>query len=257
MIRVNTQKRGTRLKAAVIKTGGSKMVDSNGLNRPNTIALLSGLRENLTKLDKLSLVIGGGQPSRLALKTGGVDGPQLAVEATRRHAAQLGEVMLQLGMPVYGEVPTNVSELQQAIADTEFGVAVGGLELGQTTDAVAMSAAQILLDDGYDVSLVVLSNIPAIYNMPPEMINAKKISKVSLNWLLETGVLINDPRFFEHGMHVPLDPIAVQRYEGFAHKVPLYFTDASNTAGVRQFLLGEDLDSGTLITDGVEPCFYS
>lgn len=206
--------------------------------------------------ERAVFIVGGGQPARMALKTGGVNGPELAVEATRRHAVQLGTTMCQLGMPIRGEIPTNVQELKQAISDAEFGVVAGGLELGQTTDAVAMSAAQILNDQGYEVSIIVLSNIGAIYTGDPKTVaHVRQIKQTSVDWLVEEGILINAPQFFKDGMKVPLDPIAVARYQEISQH-PLYFTGVNNTAGVNQFLTTGQASNGTLISQGVETRFY-
>ncbi|MDH5533038.1 MAG: hypothetical protein OEX81_01260 [Candidatus Pacebacteria bacterium] len=245
-------------KALVLKFGGSATVGDNGLNPDYIECFLFALSLYLTSMyEKAVFIVGGGPPARKALKEHGeIAGPSIALELTRKHARQLGQEICRIGMPVCGTVPTTFLELRQAITDTDFGVAVGGLELGQTTDAIAMSAAGILTNSGYEVSLVVLSNIEAIYNMPPEMVQARAIKQASLDWFLEERILLNDPSLFKDGMNVPLDPIATGRYQVFAQKVPLYFTKADNIAGVRQFLSGESPDSGTLIADGVEPCFY-
>lgn len=245
-------------RSIVLKFGGSATVGDNGLNPEYIKWFLESLGLSLTEtFDKAVFVVGGGSPARKALaELGEVNGPLIALELTRRHARQLGQTMCELGISVCGTVPTTFLELRQAITDTQFGVAVGGLELGQTTDAIAMSAAGVLRNNGYTVDLVVLSNIHAIYNMPPDMSYAKAIRHASLEWMLEEGILVNDAKSFRDGMNVPLDPVAIGRYQVFAPKVPLYFTKADNTAGVRQFLMGENLDSGTLISHGVETCFY-
>jgi uridylate kinase len=245
-------------KALVMKLGGGGFVSLLSLDVQGTTLFIKALKSLIEQYEKVILIVGGGPPARRVLQDlGEVLGPPVALELTRKHARELNQVMCDLGMEFCGVIPTNVLELRQAITDTKFGVAVGGLELGQTTDAVAMSAAQALTNNGYEVSLVIVSNIEAIYNMPPEMAASQAIKTASLDWMIEEGILINDVLFFKDGMNVPLDPVAVNRYQSFAHKVPLYFTNAGNTSGVEQFLLGEPVTSGTVIFDGVDPSFYS
>lgn len=236
----------------VLKFGGSATTNQTGLNPAYLAEFFSALQVDLTKLfEKAVFVVGGGTRARKELS---LHGPQAALAITRQHAGQLGQTLRGLGLPICLDVPTDVEKLRQQIEKTNFGVAVGGLELGQTTDAVAMSAAQILSDLGYQVSIVVLSNVPAIYTFDPKKdSNAQQIAVATLEQLVELGVLIDDPEAFRHGMNVPLDPVAVYRYKNLDHH-PLFFAGAGDAEGVRKFLTRSDTDTGTLIRQGSELC---
>lgn len=238
--------------AVVLKFGGSATTNQTGLNPAYLAEFFSALKLDLTKLfAKAVFVVGGGVRARKELS---LNGPQAALAITRQHAGQLGQTLRGFGLPISFTVPTTTDKLRKQIEETNFGVAVGGLELGQTTDAVAMSAAQILNDLGYQVSIVVLSNVPAIYTSDPrEDLGAKQIAVATLGQLVKMGILIDDPEAFRHGMNVPLDPVAVYRYKTLDHH-PLFFAGASDAEGVKKFLTQSETDTGTLIRQGSEIC---
>jgi uridylate kinase len=230
-------------------------VDLSGLNLLYVITLMSGLGIDLTKMfDKAVFVVGGGKRARQAFQD---DGVKAAIAVTQEHASQLGAVLYDsLRLPLLREVPKSVIELEQAISGKAFGVAVGGLQAGQTTDAVAMSALNILSNQGYQVYPVVLSNVPAIYTADPQKDDqARAIKSASLIWLVEQGVLTAATNEFVDGMSVPLDPVAVNRFMSLQQH-SLLFTSAEDVTGVRQFLTDEEVQSGTLIAQGVETCLY-
>jgi len=239
-------------RALVLKFGGSATTNQIGLIPIYVSDFLSALKVDLTKLfEKAVFVVGGGVRARKELS---LNGPNGALAITREHAKQLGQTLRGMGLPISLNVPTATDKLRQQIEETSFGVAVGGLELGQTTDAVAMSAAQILNDLRYEVSIVVLSNVPAIYTSDPRLDSeAKQIAVATIVQLVEMGVLIDDPKAFKHGMNVPLDPIAVFRYKTLDHH-PLFFAGASDIEGVKKFLTQSDTTTGTLIKQGSNIC---
>jgi uridylate kinase len=239
-------------RAVVLKFGGSATTNQTGLNPAYLTEFFSGIGVDLTKLfDKAVFVVGGGIRARKELS---LKGPKAALAITRQHAGQLGQALRSFNFPVCLNVPTNFAELQMLVEKTDFGVAVGGLELGQTTDAVAMSAAQILDNLGYEVSIVVLSNVPAIYTADPKNNpDAKQVAVATLEQLVELGVLVDNPDAFRHGMNVPLDPIAVYRYKILDHHT-LFFAGASDTMGVKNYLTRGEINTGTLIRRGNELC---
>lgn len=241
-------------KAVVIKFGGSATISENGLNPDYIENFLNAVGYDLLKqFDKVVFVIGGGVRARRALN---LYGPEEAVKITHGHAGQLSYELNKAGIVCDLNVPTTTSALRSAIEQAEYGVAVGGLEVGQTTDAVAISAVQKLVELEYQVQVVILSNIETIYtDDPKKTVLAQPIRVTSLDWLVERNIVVNDASRFSHGMNVPLDPVAVERYQCVKH-VPLFFSGAGNTEGVRQFLSGKPVQSGTLIAEGRETCFY-
>lgn len=238
-----------------MKFGGSATIGENGLNQDYLGNFLEEVGLDLIRqFEKAVFVIGGGVRARRALNLGG---PDEAVKVTRGHAGQLSFELNKVGIACDFNIPINTSDLERLIEEAEFAVSVGGLELGQTTDAVAITAANKLADLDYQVSIVVLSNIEAIYTDDPKKIeSAQAIKQASLPWLIENRILLGDAKLFTHGMNVPLDPVAVQRYS-HNQSTSLFFTGADNTQGVREFLGGQSVQSGTLISEGVETCFYS
>lgn len=239
-------------RALVIKFGGSATTTLSGLNPAYLQDFFAGITLDLSKhFEKAVFVIGGGQRARVAIAQ---FGPEAALDVTREHAQELGTLLCELGLPVCGRIPRDVDELAEVVAQAKFGVAVGGLELGQSTDAVAMSAAQVLNALGYEVAIVVLSNVPAIYTADPRQdVEARQIVASDLETLIQMKILINEPKSFRHGMSVPLDPVAVFRYQGIAQH-PLYFSQASDFDGVNQFLTNCEIKSGTLIKRGEQLC---
>ncbi|MCL4208695.1 hypothetical protein KJZ63_03635 [Patescibacteria group bacterium] len=239
-------------RAVVLKFGGSATTNQTGLNPIYVSDFLSALKVDLmTLFEKAVFVVGGGVRARKELS---LRGPKGALAITRQHAGELGQALRSLGLPISLSVPTTTEMLRGLIAETKFGVAVGGLELGQTTDAVALSAAQILNDLGYQVSIVVLSNVPAIYTADPKKdSDARQIAVASLEQLVKMGVLVDDMAAFEHGMNVPLDPVAVYRYKSLDHH-PLFFAGADDAVGVGSFLTQGESNTGTLIKNGSEIC---
>lgn len=243
--------------ALVLKFGGSATTTLDGLNLVYLADFFARLDLDLTKIfEKVVLVVGGGSRSRQALATAG---PEAALAVTRDHAHELNLALRQLDLSgltqgvVAGLVPTNHQELRAAIIESQL-VAVGGLELGQSTDAVALSAAQILDELGCEVAIVVLSNVAAIYTQDPKKApEAKQIACATLDQLVELGVLVDNPSAFKHGMNVPLDPIAVHRYANINHQ-PLYFAGAADIEGVRNFLTHGEQNSGTLVKRGLDLC---
>lgn len=239
-------------RALVLKFGGSATTNQTGLNPSYLADFFSVLNMDLTEtFEKAVFVVGGGIRARKELS---LKGPQAALAITRQHAGELGQALRDFNYPICLNVPTNVDQLQKLVKETEFGVAVGGLELGQTTDAVAMSAAQILNDLGYEVAIVVLSNVPAIYTFDPKKNpEARQIAVATLEQLIELGILVDKPEAFHHGMNVPLDPVAVHRYTNLDHH-SLFFAGASDAYGVKNYLTQGEITTGTLVRHGAELC---
>lgn len=244
----------TKKRAIVLKFGGSATVDVEGLNLAYITRFLRELDVDLRQLfDKAVFVVGGGKRARQAFQSGGV---QAAIEVTQEHALQLDGALCGFGYNCLGYVPTSPSQLEPAITQANFGVAVGGLEVGQTTDAVAMSAAEVLDSLGYQVTIIVLSNVAAIYTADPRTeLTAKPIKYASLSWMIEQGILLDNPAQFSDGMSVPLDPVAVSRYSKLQQH-QLLFCSADDVLSVRQLLMNEEVTNGTLLIPEVEPCFH-
>jgi uridylate kinase len=242
-------------KALILKLGGSTAVNLAGLNLSYAARLIKDIEQPIFKqYERVVFVVGGGTRARQALIDGGVTA---AIQVTQEHAAQLASVVIQAGLTCWDKVPTSVEKLEEAISETDFAVSVGGLEIGQTTDAVGMTATEILDRQGYQVSVVILSNVEAIYTADPRKFSsAKPVKKAPIDWFIQEGILLDNPQAFRDGMSVPLDPVAVSRYKALT-KHKLLFTSADDVNGVRHFLTGVGEQSGTVICEGVDPCFYS
>ncbi len=205
-------------KALIVKFGGSSSTTMEGANPEYFLPFFNDVKEALTQhYARLALIIGGG-PRVRALQAGVTEDrekDQIGIRALREHAAQLRTFARESGLSVAEYVPQDEQHAREIVsADKAFAVAFGGLKVGQSTDTVAITAAEIFQDEGYEALVVVLSNIARIFTADPKLEpNARPIRRASLDRLVEEGVLVNDPAKFRPGMNVTLDPVAVHRLQ--------------------------------------------
>jgi uridylate kinase len=173
---------------------------------PAKISAYAGLLRRLKKKGhKIVVVTGGGEDARRMLQAAReLGGSETLCDMIGIETARLNSRLLiaKLGEDAYPEPPTSVGELRRAF---ELGkiVIMGGLQPGQSTDAVAAIAAESI---GADI-LIRTTDVDGVYTSDPAKDpNAKKLDRIEVNRLLKK-VLSGE---FVAGSYELFDPIAVK-----------------------------------------------
>lgn len=254
-----------RPRAAVIKFGGSNATTLEGAN----VEYLSGfLREVapllLSMYARAILSIGGGPRVRVEQQryTTNEEKDTAGIRIIREHAHQLVSIARSIGLSVASSVPRNERELRELVHNhREFALVLGGLKTGQSSDAAAVTAAEVLQDEGYDAVIVMLSNIRHIFTADPKVnAGARPIQRASIDALVADGVVVNDPKLFVPGMNVALDPVAVSRLQERGRRgkpIRLWFGHGSDVANAKRFLSGKPVQGGTeLVSRNKRTAYY-
>ena len=150
--------------------------------------------EQLSKEYKLAVVVGGGSIARryieLAPESKGIK-DLVGIEVSRLNA-----LLLALHTPsAVKSVPKDPSEVLK-LWDGERVLITGGLQPGQSTNAVAMVVAELI---GADM-VINASVVDAVYDRPPDKEGAKRIEKIraeELMRLLSKEGWKNEPGAYE------------------------------------------------------------
>ena len=235
--------------ALSIKFGGSNAVDAWGINYDYFKLFFDEVGIDVfNQFAKLAFIIGGGKRVReqQALVETNEKKDAIGIKILREHATQLRDVLNEQGLKTAKEIPHNENEAIELFRHNRV-VSMGGLKIGQSTDAVAVTAGEIFESQGFEALIIILSNIAYIYTSDPETNrNTTLIEQASINHLVDSGVLNDNPKKFIPGMHAALDPVAVYRLKQKPKK--LYFTHSNEIKNIRAFLLGEKTTKGTHVT---------
>ena len=217
---------------AVVKLGGALF-----RREPNVTALkdmgkiLSGfVREG----NQLVLVAGGGENARTyigaARKLGAEESTcdLLGIQITRANAELL---RLAMGSIASSKIPTTLSDLPHCVGSGK-AVVMGGLQPGQSTNAVAALAAEItraeILVNGTDVD--------GVYSEDPKQNpKAKLIRSVNVDKLL--GWAMGGEVFA--GRYELLDPLAIKIMQ--RAKMPTRFVSLADPGNILAALQGKDV----------------
>lgn len=165
-------------------------------------------------------------------------------------------------LPVLLTSPETIEASAELVADAEqlLVMAGAGEVIGQTTDAVAAEIAWAWVQAGYDVDVVVTTNVNYVYDKdpkkyPPEGENgARAIGETSISSLVDIGVLNLDPDSHSPGGHVIFDWKAARLFDAVTSASPssrFFVTKMKNREAIREFLLGvEPVSQGTIIHNG-------
>ncbi len=217
---------------AVVKLGGALF-----RREPNVTALkdmgkaLGGFVEDG---NQLVLVAGGGENARTyiatARKLGGDESTcdLLGIQITRANA----ELMrLALGSIASSKIPTTLSDLPHFVGSGK-AVVMGGLQPGQSTNAVAALAAEItraeILVNGTDVDGVYTENPKK--NPKAKLIRSVHVDKL-LNWAMGGEVFA--------GRYELLDPLAIKIMQ--RAKIPTRFVSLGDPGNILAALQGKDI----------------
>jgi len=131
----------------VIKIGGH--VFSEGINAQNILSFAEELKRLRSEGHKVIAVAGGGEEARRYIKAGRLLGASeyacdiLGIEASRLNARLLIAAMDDLAYPV---PPKDIQELLVAF-ESEKIIVAGGIQPGQSTNAVAAMIAESIYAD--------------------------------------------------------------------------------------------------------------
>jgi uridylate kinase len=249
-------------RAIVIKFGGSAATNESGANKEYLRWFFTTLGPDFTRLfTRAAFIIGGGPRVRrlqAAVDTN-AEKDRVGLVALREHAAQLGEVVQEFGMSVESEVPLNPIDAHRIFATQKrFAVALGGLQIGQSTDTVAVTAAELFAQQQLDAQIVILSNVWRIYTADPKTNpDALPIHHSSVQQLINQNVLIDDPARFSPGMNVTIDPVATYNLAKQGQSAPpVFFGHAEDVASIAQFLRQETPQNGTVLQAKMQKTEY-
>ena len=217
---------------AVVKLGGALF-----RREPNVAALkdmgkvLSGfVREG----NQLVLVAGGGENARTyigaARKLGAEESTcdLLGIQITRANAELL---RLAMGSIASSKIPTTLSDLPHCVGSGK-AVVMGGLQPGQSTNAVAALAAEItraeILVNGTDVDGVYTEDPKK--NPKAKLIRSVNVDKL-LSWAMGGEVFA--------GRYELLDPLAIKIMQ--RAKMPTRFVSLADPGNILAALQGKDV----------------
>jgi uridylate kinase len=272
-------------RVAIIKIGGSFATDHLGVNESYLIDFFGQLNQFLTQhFSHAVFVIGGGDPARTEqqlLRDQGVTDTkvldQAGIRVTRRHAAAMAEIGRQQGLDIEYQPIDSVRALKSTIwaitkdSTAHFALALGGLVPGQSTDAVAVEAAQAYEAQGFEPAIVILSNIAAILDKAPSRVLSadeqlaqenppQAIKTAGIDFLVAIGALADH---FEPGQKTPIDSTAVGVFKKMIEENPnlaVLFTAGDMLPDILWFLADPEMASpamGTkIVGDGVSLVEY-
>ena len=222
---------------AVVKLGGALFH-----REPNVTALkdmgktLGGFVE---EGNQLVLVAGGGENARTYISAARKLGAEestcdlLGIQLTRANAELL---RLALGSIASSKIPTTLSDLPHCVGSGK-AVVMGGLQPGQSTNAVAALAAEItraeILVNGTDVDGVYTEDPKK--NPKAKLIRSVHVDKL-LNWAMSGDVFA--------GRYELLDPLAIKIMQ--RAKIPTRFVSLEDPGNILVALQGKDIGTRVL-----------
>jgi uridylate kinase len=225
----------------VLKVGGHLF--------PSTPALeqISAYAETLHALralgHQLIVVTGGGRVARTYIEAARRLGASevacdlLGIEVSRLNAWLF---IAKMGEAAYPEPVTSLSQLLTAFASNKI-VFLGGLQPGQSTNAVGILAAEAVHADLY----LNATDVDGVYTADPaEDAGARKLDVVRTDELLQL-LLANE---LWAGSYALFDPVAIKLVE--RSRIPTRIIDGRDPANVAAAVKGEAI--GTLIVSAAQ-----
>lgn len=222
---------------AVVKLGGALFKRDPDVDALRTMGkTLAGFAG---EGNQLVAVAGGGQNARVYIEAArklGADESTcdlLGIGVTRSNAELF---RLALGGVAVPKIPTMLSELNQ-LASPGKAIVLGGLQPGQSTNAVAALAAEITRSD----FLVNATDVSGVYTADPKKDpKAKILRSVSveklISWAMAGDVYA--------GRYELLDPVALKIMQ--RARIPTRFVSLEDPSNITSALRGRDI--GTLVS---------
>ena len=217
----------------VLKIGGSLVQDQQGNIRVERLAkyakvVLKLRRENT---EVVSIIVGGGKIARkfiaAARKLGAAE--SLCDEIGIR-AAQLNAQMMigALDREAYPTIPRTLEEVAEAAATGKV-VMVGGLQPGQSTNAVAALVAERVKAD----MLINATDVDGVYTSDPKKDpSAERLVEATIREILE---IVNE-KGFSAGKYELFDPIALKILE--RSKIPTWIVNGEDPKNILRVIAG-------------------
>ncbi len=222
---------------AVVKLGGAlfrRDPDVTALKEMGKV--LEGFVE---EGNQLVVIAGGGENARTYISAARKLGAEestcdlLGIQITRANAELL---RLALGSIASSKIPTTLSDLPHCVGSGK-AVVMGGLQPGQSTNAVAALAAEItraeILVNGTDVEGVYTEDPKK--NPKAKLVRAVHVDKL-LNWAMSGEVFA--------GRYELLDPLAIKIMQ--RAKIPTKFVSLGDPGNIIAALQGKDIGTRVL-----------
>ena len=222
---------------AVVKLGGALFH-----REPNVVALKemgTVLEGFVAEGNQLVLIAGGGENARTYISAArklGADESTcdlLGIQITRANAELL---RLALGSIASSKIPTILSDLPHCVGSGK-AVVMGGLQPGQSTNAVAALAAEItraeILVNGTDVDGVYTEDPKK--NPKAKLIRSVHVDKL-LNWAMSGEVFA--------GRYELLDPLAIKIMQ--RARIATRFVSLRDSGNILDALQGKDIGTRVL-----------
>ncbi|MHA2118184.1 MAG: UMP kinase [Candidatus Thorarchaeota archaeon] len=216
---------------AVLKLGGSLLYDDTGRILINMVRdYAKGVDFIIEDGHSMVIVVGGGRPARVFISAArelGASEAQcdwLGIKVARNNAELL---CAALGDIAYPKIVETLDELETAI---QFGkvVLMGGLNPGQSTNAVAALAAETVQAD----ILLNATNVDGVYDRNPKISGAKRLEAVTIDQLI--GILSGSGT--RAGEYKLFDPVAIRVVE--RSKIPTVIFNGNDPLNFRQVMKG-------------------
>ena len=222
----------------VFKIGGS-IICPKGVPDLAYIKRLSRFLLELKRKNRIIIVVGGGKMAKDYIMSARKLKPSenlldsMGILGSRMNAMV---IMASLGKQAYPKVVKNREELEHGISTGKI-VVLGGTVAGQTTNAVAVAAAQFFKSD----MLVICTDVKGIYTKDP-----KKHRNVKMMHKITSKDLYRMVRFKKHmaGPLTVMDPVAARLLE--RSKIKAVLLDGRNLANMKKAIMRRNF-VGTLI----------
>jgi uridylate kinase len=214
---------------AVIKLGGFAFPNRD---KPALVGEYVKVLKELANEFRLVVVAGGGETARTYIAAARELGvpeslcDQLGIVVSRLNARLLVE---GLGEYAFPEIPVSVDELEHYFSSNRI-VAMGGLQPGHSTNAVAALAAETIRADRF----VNATDVDGVYTSDPTKDpSAKKLQQVSLKQLTQ---ILSKAEVTAGGYEL-MDPVALQIIQ--RSRIPTIILDGRSPLNVARALRGE------------------
>ncbi|MEM3522172.1 MAG: UMP kinase, partial [Candidatus Bathyarchaeia archaeon] len=184
------------------------------------------------KNHKLVVITGGGESARKYIKAARELGApevvcdQIGIMVSRLNANLLIVALKEIAFP---SIPKNIEELKDYFSFNKI-VVMGGLQPGQSTDAVAAIAAETIKAD----LLIYTKDVDGVYTSDPNKNRcAKKIDEIPIKKLL--NLVIEDKIWA--GKYELIDLVAIKLIE--RSKIPTWIISGLNAENIKKVLLGK------------------
>lgn len=209
----------------VYSFGGSILANLD----PERITRYAEAFKDLSKDHKIFIIVGGGRIAREYIKKARTFGASeifcdnIGIIATRMNAMIMAAA---LGKAAPEDIPQNYSDAAESHHQI---VVMGGVNPGQTTDAVSALLAERLHAD----RLVIVTSVDGIYTADPEIVSsAQKLKSITIQELVHMAMKTD----IKAGSRSPIDPIAAKIIE--RSSIPTVVVNGKDIENLKKGALG-------------------